>query len=665
MTNTPDQPTWSPWPATGAIEDFSPTLAERFAALTPFASLDLRHPVLAPYFASHEGWLVLTWLLRAGCTDLASVLSLTDEEILAWPGIGHGKRQRILDVVGEVAVDAPRLGAVLIEAYDTAVADVDPNAELLAENLELLAQWGDFAGHADTWGAVEETLARPSLPDDVAESVRRMRSMPTGVVEPEDPGHVLLDWIDALDERDRHIFESRLVKVTPETLDAIGQAYGVTRERVRQIEVKLTKQARGLYEDHPEWRQVRWAGFLLEEGLGAFAPLTAVDTRAADGEEQFDRWLLLWFAGVEVTDDGFRRHGWRLPRLNEVPFPEDGWIVDRALLDADLLERGVREEFLDFAVGAITGLATVDDAVVRWGSSVIDKACALLAVRGRPVEVSELHEVLGGSLRSLRGRLFDDPRITRVSRHGVGLATWGGEAYDGVVNAMMRRLEEHGELVLTDLAAELASQFGVSANSVTMYSAAPVFTTDAGKIRLRESPESFVPRAEPHRVQGLFQPSAHVLRWNVTVDKDLKRGSGRALPTEIGTFLGVTPGVHITVDGPVKDIPIGWAETSHTGPSIGSLKAYVDELGAHIGDVLQLRFDRRDRSLQVALREPSPVDTTSSARLAWLTGLSETVTSDVEALAAAVHVSVTDLEATLRTRGDDAVADAVVALFGN
>jgi hypothetical protein len=196
-----------------------------------------------------------------------------------------------------------------------------------------------------------------------------------------------------------------------------------------------------------------------------------------------------------------------------------------------------------------------------------------------------------------------------------------------------------------------------------MYSAAPVFRTVAGKIRLRESPETFVPRAEPHRVQGLFQPSAHVLRWNVTVDKDLKRGSGRALPTEVGTFLGVAPGVHITVHGPVKDIPIGWAETSHTGPSIGSLKAYVDELDAQIGDVLQLRFDRRDRSMQATVREPSPVDTIPSARLAWLTGMSETVTNDVEALAAAVHVPLSELEPTLRGRGDEAVADAVVELL--
>lgn len=663
MTNTPDRSTWSSWPATGAAEDYSPTLAERFAALTPFDSLDLRHPILAPYFASHDGGLVLTWLLRGGCTDLASVLSLTDEAILSWSNIGHGKRQRILDIISEIAVDTSRLGAMLIETYDARATGSDPGFKLLADDLELLAQWGDFADHADTWGAVEATLARPSLPEDVAESARRLRALPTGVTEPEDPGHVLLEWIDELGERDRHIFESRLVKVKPETLDAIGQAYGVSRERVRQIEAKLTARARGLYELDPDWRQVRWAGFLLEESLGAYAPRTAVDTRSADGEQRFDRWLLLWFAGVEVTDDGFRRLGWRLPRLDEVPFLEDGLIVDRARFNADLLERGVREEFLDFAVDAISGLARVDDEVVRWGASVIDKACALLAVRGRPMEVSELHEVLGGSLRSLRGRLFDDPRVTRVSRNGVGLATWGGEEYDGVVNAMMRRLEEHSELVLADLAAELASQFGVSANSVTMYSAAPVFSTEAGKIRLRESPETFVPRAEPQRVTRLYQPSAHVLRWNVIVDKDLKRGSGRALPTEIGTFLGVTPGVHITVQGPVKEIPIGWAETSHTGPGIGSLKAYVDELDAQVGDVLQLQFDRRDRSLQVTLRESTPVDTTPSARLAWLTGMSETVTNDVAALAEAVHVPVAELETTLRGRGEEAAADAVGELI--
>lgn len=660
-TPSPDEPSWSPWSPSGGVEDFSPTLATRFAALIPLGSMLLRHPLLTPYFATHEGGLVLTWLTREGCDDLGSVLALTEDAILGWPQIGHGKLQRILQLLADISIDARVLGDALLAAHDALAHQAADDSRRVTDDLDALAQWGDFAARAATWGAVESTLSRPSLPADVAAAATRLRALPTDTTAQQDPGDVLLAWIDALDQRDRHIFESRLVRVQPETLDAIGKAYDITRERVRQLETKLAQRARDLYDNDPDWRQVRWAGFLLYEALGSFAPRTAVDTRAADGEQRFDRWLLLWFAGIEVTDAGFRRLGWTLPRLDEVPLQEDTWVVDRAELDADLLERGVRAEFLDFAVDSIKGLARVDDAVVRWGASVVDRACALLALHGQPMEVSELHDVLGGSLRSLRGRLFDDQRITRVSRNGVGLSTWGAEAYDGVVNAMIRRVEDHGELVLDDLAAELAAQFGVSANSVAMYSAAPVFETGAGKIRLRDSVETFVPRSEPHKVAGLFQQSANVLRWNVTVDKDLKRGSGRALPTEIGTFLGVTPGVHIKVHGSVKDIPIGWSETSHTGPSIGSLKAYVDDLGAETGDVLQLRFDRRDRSLHVALRPQASTGANRPAVLAWLTGMPTTVTEDLDALAASIHVAPEDLETTLRARGDSVVADVVAS----
>lgn len=44
--------------------------------------------------------------------------------------------------------------------------------------------------------------------------------------------------MEALNERERHILEERRLKESPTTLEELSQVYGISRERVRQIEVR-------------------------------------------------------------------------------------------------------------------------------------------------------------------------------------------------------------------------------------------------------------------------------------------------------------------------------------------------------------------------------------------------------------------------------------------
>jgi RNA polymerase sigma-32 factor len=44
--------------------------------------------------------------------------------------------------------------------------------------------------------------------------------------------------MESLNERERHILEERRLKETPTTLEELSQEYGISRERVRQIEVR-------------------------------------------------------------------------------------------------------------------------------------------------------------------------------------------------------------------------------------------------------------------------------------------------------------------------------------------------------------------------------------------------------------------------------------------
>ena len=55
-----------------------------------------------------------------------------------------------------------------------------------------------------------------------------------------------------LEERDRKILEERVLADTPRTLSDLGKEFGVSRERVRQLEARLVDRLR----DHVKERMV-------------------------------------------------------------------------------------------------------------------------------------------------------------------------------------------------------------------------------------------------------------------------------------------------------------------------------------------------------------------------------------------------------------------------
>ena len=59
----------------------------------------------------------------------------------------------------------------------------------------------------------------------------------------------------ALNERERHILERRRLSEEPTTLEELSKVYGISRERVRQIEVRAFEKLRKAARDaRPEAR---------------------------------------------------------------------------------------------------------------------------------------------------------------------------------------------------------------------------------------------------------------------------------------------------------------------------------------------------------------------------------------------------------------------------
>ena len=58
------------------------------------------------------------------------------------------------------------------------------------------------------------------------------------------------EFADALNERDLTILNERILAEEPRTLAQLGEEFGVSRERVRQLEAKLIKRLRTYMEEN-------------------------------------------------------------------------------------------------------------------------------------------------------------------------------------------------------------------------------------------------------------------------------------------------------------------------------------------------------------------------------------------------------------------------------
>lgn len=357
-----------------------------------------------------------------------------------------------------------------------------------------------------------------------------------------DAASVIAAWIDSQTDRQRAILATRLVGLGSRTLDDLGHEFGVSRQRVNQLENQLVAVVRALRDTDEVWGPVRWTIRELRQRLGGFAPLTD-DALPPDPAGSLVTRTLLWLAGYRVTPAAVVSMGFALPETDELPLLGGGPAIDVMALAKDLHRRGVALHLLNPAMLAIDGVRRVDGRLVLWPRGLVDQSVTVLTVRGRPMTTDELDEVIGRDIStdSLRNRLLVDPRICRATRANVALRSWGRQEYTSIADLMCRRLQT-GAMPLNSLAAELHRDFEISVESVHGFSRAPAFVVRAGQIMLRPADQPYVPAAPPGRVSGLFSIGTDVLVWRLQVGPDLFRGSGRAMPLQIAMFLALSPG---------------------------------------------------------------------------------------------------------------------------
>ncbi|MFN7131344.1 MAG: RNA polymerase sigma factor RpoD/SigA [Myxococcales bacterium] len=125
----------------------------------------------------------------------------------------------------------------------------EPTPKLLAERLNVTEQ--DVREMDQRMSQDEFSLDAPISDENATARVDRIRATTQPVDERlgEQELKALLrerlqEFGKTLKDKERYIFENRLISEEPMTLQEIGDQYGITRERARQIEAKIVKELR-------------------------------------------------------------------------------------------------------------------------------------------------------------------------------------------------------------------------------------------------------------------------------------------------------------------------------------------------------------------------------------------------------------------------------------
>ena len=178
----------------------------------------------------------------------------------------------------------------------------------IQSDLTLVLTWSSiFLRKPLTLGEVIQ-LESEDLPPDVAGAVRRICDCTFAHTSDSPTAHDAVEQLLAeLDERQRTTLERRLWSDDPDTLDTIAAPWGITRERVRQIEGAAKKKFSQALQDGAG-RLAAWFAHRICQSLGPYIPLDlaraklsalGIDLSSEDGR------VLLHIAGPFRTVDGW------------------------------------------------------------------------------------------------------------------------------------------------------------------------------------------------------------------------------------------------------------------------------------------------------------------------------------------------------------------------
>ncbi|MFD5857598.1 sigma factor-like helix-turn-helix DNA-binding protein [Streptomyces chartreusis] len=688
-----------PWLASGApevqawwndiITDASPSLRQQhLSQVTDYAMTRLSQWTMGQIFPRLAPDLVLNRLdlpTRAMTAfgqrryyQVGDLAGITLEEMRAWRYVGDGT---VVAILGGLA-EASTVFAVSVQmaghhVVPSATQQQLPQSQWPQWTLDIVQDASKIATWYATVGLPEQPLLNaplPGTPQDVLQTYGRLEALKakdllsTDQLELDVAG--LLDQaLRTLERRSAEILTARCFRDDSPTLDQIGKDYGVTRERVRQIEGKARTAMRGL----------------LGEGLlgqvaetirtlsGTVRPLDDLLTllpalgKVVDVAGQ-PAWRVL--SGL---DDAYEINGeWcaaltiaaaRTNTQTQLHEKSDAYGVVR-LDDLDLIETLRSERLSQLTESWLTQCGYVTDGgfVFIRTQSVNDYGAAVLSIEGAPLTAQEIVDrfIFERNIGSLRNALSQDDRFQRVDRDRWALSEWDMDAYAGVRSLIQEQVERGGGgVVLNDLIEYITGKYSVTAASVVTYASSLPFENRDGVVRMAAADREI--RKSPERTRRLFR---HQDAWayRVRITKDHLRGSGFPAPVAIAGIAELQFGQTRQLASRLGPQAVSWTGNQ---PAFGSVRRFLIDSDIAVDTEVFLIMTDDGRFALEPVREPTG---DALADALSLIGVPDTPVTDEarQALTNAIGISprspITSVIGGYSERGDNDISSLLIAI---
>ncbi len=396
--------------------------------------------------------------------------------------------------------------------------------------------------------------------------------------------------IDDATETERKIIEQRLLRTPPRTLEDVGSEAGVTRERIRQIQVRVENKIRSALGGG-----LQVIASTLKDEFGSLVSQSELEARIEKllvkqqgvGKELFGRELIdaMGFSlhhGMYLDESAWRE-------LEKVRAATRRLADDVGLVDADrIAENFPSEEWQRWWpwVRESCGLLDLFGSLAIRGSGKARAKAALISL-GRPATREEIAEMCGFGKNKAGSHLSVIPSVVKADKERWGLKEWVDDEYDGIVGEIIQRIEEEGGSTTTKrLLTELPEKFGVNALSVRAYLQTPKFVVRDGRVSLARG-SSVQLRALDDVIDGRDREGAPY--WTFTVEARFFNGySVTGVPPEFANALGCEPdaGEEVQIENlpQCRALSLRWPLASTTGASLGYLADPLLDLGTKAGD---------------------------------------------------------------------------------
>lgn len=577
-------------------------------------------------------------LTNNGYSSVEDLMAITLGEFSQIRGAGQGKlvglaKHLINLVLAQIEVGefwssmvGPLAASSRFESLGTQSTDAEPTGQRrrrMAAEKSLVSSVTEFSLFLHYSGKGEEQVVKAFSPgtgkDFIPEYNAGLARVTADEWLVENPPPTLSGLADGLmnsftaNEVERGVLEQRILPRNPETLDAVGGKFSLTRERVRQIEQKLNARLEELLslDEHLVHAVRAIRSFCMvpirEEDL--FRLLPNLKEKSAAGLSYLEFYAKL--GRIDLVD------GWAIANLAGVEANLKGAVanslMENQIIDGDRLAffAGVDWKTLELdQLSSWMRHSGYQDYKGHWSTikNLPDLAVLVLAVEGEPLTSTQILEALGSdkSRRSLENAMAGDDRFSKVNRDEWGLKEWGHDEYTTIQDAIDKHLEKNGSTPIDELIALFAPKFKVQPGSIRAYASSGQFATVDGYVK--RSAAARTGRKGVASTKNLYKtPNGYALRLEIT--KDRKRGSGNPCPAALATAYGVTQGSKKTFSSEFGDFTISFASLTTT---FSSMKKVCDELALEIGDQVMVTFSETAASFKKVDLSLSGVDLVTS-----------------------------------------------------